>query len=213
MALAQIATTTSIGPQLPAEPLIAFERKLTDEYAVLIHAKSMGVWDELCKQYETGGIHADVGRSLAFNYATARNYLFELQTPGLFQTWRDGKRIELTRHLGEDLSEATELAAAVKTNCFIGAPFFDDNRQQWKGQFQLNVAQLLIDRLPTVAASEQEAERSNIRRMLDGARDLLGPTPSDDGKSAVERLLSPPPFESQRQRVTFLQSLLNNSQE
>lgn len=210
--LAQIATTTSLQPQIEIEPLIDFERKLTDEYANLIYANSYTSWDKLCDRSKPGGIHASLGRWLAFNYATARNYVFELQTPALFQTWRDGKQNKLTQYLEQDLDEATKLAADLAAGCFTGVSYFDDHRRQWMGQFQLNVAQLRLDRLPALPVSDQEAERTNIGRLLDGARDLLGPTPPDD-RTPVERLLSRPLFENQRLRVTVLQSLLKNPRE
>ncbi|MGD0722947.1 MAG: hypothetical protein ABR970_18075 [Roseiarcus sp.] len=209
LAVSQIATTTSIQPELPTEPLVAFERKLTDDYADLIHVNSTGGMKKLCERFQTRGIHSGIGRFLAFNYANERNYLFEMETPELLQSWRDGRQHRSLQNLGGDLQESMELFQAVDSDCFDGVPSFEADRRRWRGQFQLNVAQLSVDRLPTLPAAEQDGERANIRRLLDGARDMLGEPPSDAARTAVDRLLSRQSFDTQRQRVTRLRALLN----
>jgi hypothetical protein len=210
---ALIATSTSIQSRLQSNALIEFEREITDEYASLNHAKSAASWSELCAQSVPRDVHSGLARYLAFNYATARNYLFELQTPGLFQTWRDLGQDDMIQYLGEDLTEATMLAEKLEAGCFSGVAAFDDARYRrgWIGQFRLNVAQLQIDRLPSLPASEQEKERAKISWLLDAADSELRATSSSSNEELIDRLLSPPPFENQRQRVASLRSLLNKS--
>jgi hypothetical protein len=200
-----LIATASIRSLIATDRLIAFERQLTDDFASILGVGSADSWKRLCKQLEKDTLHNRVGRWLAFNYASARGYLFELQTPSVFQTWRGERDQTLTGHSQEDLDEAIVLAAS--EDCFGETPGFQAYRWQWIGQFQLNVAQLRLARLVTLPEADRPAELTRISRLLDVAADHLVASPSD-GNSVADNLLGSDPFDDQRIRVAALRSYL-----
>jgi hypothetical protein len=143
---------------------------------------------------------------LAFTYAVARNYLFELQTPGLIQSWRGGGQNALTDRLDDDLTEAVAFADSL--DCYVGIPAFDEHKWQWIGQFQLNIAQLRLARIrPTLSDSEVQAERKEIEHLLNEAAAALGQAPPDASPLVADQLLGSDLFDDQRVRLQVLKSL------
>lgn len=205
LSLAQMAST-SIRSLITTERLVVFERQLTDEFASLLGVASTKSWKKLCELAGKSGLHAGLGRRLAFNYAVARNYLFELQTPGLIQSWRASGQTALTNRLYDDLAEAVAFVDSL--DCYVGVPAFDQHKSNWIGQFQLNVAQLRIARIhPGMQDSEVRAEQKEIEHLLNQAAIRLVPTPLDASLPVADRLLGSDPFDDQRVRLQVLRTL------
>jgi hypothetical protein len=201
-----ILATTSFRHLMQPNHLISFERRLTDDFASILGVGSVDSWKKLCKEVKKGGLHGRLGGRLAFSYASARNYLFELQTPAVFQSWRRDRDRSLTGYLQNDLDEAAIIAKS--ENCFEGAAIFEAYRWQWIGQFELNVVQMRLARLAVLPDSEVKAELGRITLMLDVAADHLGPSPSSAEKAIADGLLANDLFDDQRQRVEPLRSFL-----
>jgi hypothetical protein len=212
--LAQM-TTKYILSQTETDRLFLFERQLTDDMGALLKLGSPGAWNELCRAAKGSDLHARLSRWLAFTYAPARSYVFEIETPAVIDQWRRWKRAGLTTYLRDDLTEAVAFASS--TDCFVGVPYFDRYKRQWTGQFELNIAQLRLDSLPDLSADDRPAEWQEIKRLLKAAQDHLGPVTVETGHvpssspSAVEELLRPDPFDDQRARVDSVRNSLDKS--
>jgi hypothetical protein len=209
-----LMASTSIRPLLQTERLVILERKLTNDFGTLLDVTTPKSWTQLCADLEGGGLHAAIGRRLAFYYATARNYLFELQTPAAVQIWNQPGQPDLIRFFDDDLVEAARLADTA-ADCFRGVPLFERRRAQWIGQFKLNVAQLHIAHATLAAgdlsAERKEAERKEIEGLLNDALNLLGPIQVNAGVQRLDnQLLESDGFDDQRARVWSLKALISN---
>lgn len=199
---------TAITPPLVSKNrLVSFERQLTDKFGALLGVNSPQRWKDFCRKDEFGGLHRKIGLLLAYNYAIARNYLFELQTPDAIQIWQESKEPMLEGHLQDDLAEA--VAISQSTDCLLNVESFHKDRWHWLGQFELNVAQLRLAKLPIIPENQRATEQSQINKLLETAEaHLNSPPPPIMAGREVDGLLGVVPFEDQRLRVGALKSLL-----
>jgi hypothetical protein len=206
----QLAATPPLNSSVDPERRVIFQRRMTDEFAELIGLGMPELWSTFCKDIKDTGIHGRVGGRLVLTYALERNYLFELEEPGLVQSWLQARRRELTDPLWKDLTEASAIEKL--SECFNGLRLFDANREQWLGQFELNAAQLRIALLPARADSQMEAELKEIRKLLDSAqRRLASSSPPLSNEPLANQLLGNDSFGDQRRRAQSLQLLIAKS--
>jgi hypothetical protein len=208
-----------IRPRIETERLIQFQRQLSDEFRDLLNVRSVGDWRKLCLDFNRGGLHSRIGRRLAFNYAVARNYLFELRTPVIVQQRYENDSAEL-QGLRADIEEAKALADA--EDCYTGVPVFEGidvptARPKWLAQFKLNVVQLRIGEtaleIRNLSESEIERAKEELMRLLKEASTALGPVSDNHTlKRRDERLLKSDNFDDQRARVQGLKSLVDSLQ-
>ena len=204
--------------------LLIYQRDLTDDFAALLNVKSEGGWQALCTPWNT--LHAQIGRYLAFNYATARSQVFELQTMSQAQVeyQLQGRAAPIVAQLDKDIAEAKMLAKS--GDCFVGVPSYDGKRTEdedrpskWLAQFQLNVIHLELIRMALLreelSETEAEEKRKQLERDLYTVSSRLGPIyvvrTADRGTDewhAVDTLLKTDGFEDQRERVNSLLPIL-----
>ena len=108
--------TQYIRGRVETHRLVSFQRQLTDQFRALMKIELSEEWKKLCSAFSEGGVHAELGKRLAFQYAIARNYLFEQRTPSSIQAAYTYQPIETVTQLEADIDEAKILFDA--ENCY-----------------------------------------------------------------------------------------------
>ncbi len=78
------ASRTSVflrGPYPTYRALVRYQQQMTDKMAALLDVGSPDAWQRFCRRIAPRTLHSQLGRRLAFLYATERYYLFELLLP------------------------------------------------------------------------------------------------------------------------------------
>ena len=202
--------------KIPQDNLIMGQRALTDELGLLLKVRDAAGFKALCSKLPRNSIHGQIGRELAFQYATERSYLFELQTPSWIRRRLQSKEMPTSR-LEEDLKEAEQFQKSA--DCFDGVEIFKGlegtRADRFIGQFYLDAAQLRMGRLPTLSSRESVAERGIVHALLEVAEAKLGKedtqlTTSEGAKQPgpVERLFARDDFAVERERLRSLSDSL-----
>lgn len=92
--------------------------------------------------------------------------------------------------------------------CYRGVGVFEQYQNGWIGQFQLNVVQLMIARLPALPADRVKDEVAEISRLLEISKRYLRSVPAGSSSSDTDFLLGSGPFDDQLQQVEALKSLV-----
>jgi hypothetical protein len=167
------------GSGLPTHrALVLFQKATTDRFGKLLGVHDAGSWKALCRRLNRSGLHARIGRYLAWTYADERNYLFELLQPEDFGTPKD-PGLAITKVSPSTYLDEAE-AILESSNCFDGVPRFTNDYSSLIGLFSLNAAQLRIAKRISTEGEERAVLTRKIRSDLDRARQLQpdNPTPT-----------------------------------
>jgi hypothetical protein len=189
---------------------VQFQQETTDRFAALLGVHNARSWRSLCKRLDKSGLHARIGRYLAWTYADERNYLFELLGPEDFGLPPPGEAALISTHISPAvyLEEAEAIAEA--SECFADVPAFADDQRNLVGQYFLNVAQLRYSLRASKEGDEKAALTRKIRADLERARQLE----TEPGTGEVLDLLrQADPFEAQRARLAKFRTYLDNESE
>jgi hypothetical protein len=189
---------------------VQFQQETTDRFGALLGVHDARSWRSLCKRLNKSGLHAQIGRYLAWTYAEERNYLFELLVPQDFGLPAPGEAALITTHISPAVYLEEAEAIAETSECFAGVPAFADDRDNLVGQYSLNVAQLRYSLRASKDGDERVALMRGIRADLQRARRLE----ADPGPGEVLDLLrQSDQFESQRARLARFRKDLDNESE
>ena len=192
---------------------------MTDKMAALLDVGSPDAWQRFCRRIAPRTLHSQLGRRLAFLYATERYYLFELLLPEDFAD--PGEDYGLSSIVSTPDRFIAEANAVLKdVDCLSGVPDFEDRREQYVGMFHLYLAQLQIAKYQRVVGGERDELRAHIRSEINLAGSL-GNSPGSAGSglpivSAAQRrsenlLAQPDEFDRHRERLLQLQEWLKRN--
>ena len=171
--LAASQLPTSFGGVSPTHrAFVQFQLDTTDRMAKLLGVGNARAWRSFCQRLDQPGLHAQIGRSLAFNYADERNFLFEILRPEDFGL--PSRHDELSRITDRTPAQFLEEAEAIlaSRNVFGTFPGSINRIKTFMAQYHLNAAQLrYFVRLPAKGEEKRVLTRK-IRADLERA-DLL----------------------------------------
>lgn len=199
--------------------LVRYQQQMTDKMAALLDVGSPDAWQRFCRRIAPRTLHSQLGRRLAFLYATERYYLFELLLPEDFAD--PGEDYGLSSIVSTPDRFIAEANAVLKdVDCLSGVPDFEDRREQYVGMFHLYLAQLQIAKYQRVVGGERDELRAHIRSEINLAGSL-GNSPGSAGSglpivSAAQRrsedlLAQPDEFDRHRERLLQLQEWLKRN--
>jgi hypothetical protein len=103
--------------------LVRYQQQMTDKMAALLDVGSPDAWQRFCRRIAPRTLHSQLGRRLAFLYATERYYLFELLLPEDFAD--PGEDYGLSSIVSTPDRFIAEANAVLKdVDCLSGVPDF-----------------------------------------------------------------------------------------
>jgi len=184
--------------------LVRFHQETTDRIGAMLRIHDALTWRGLCRRLDNRGLHAQIGRYLAFTYADERNYLFELLQPQDFGLPPPGESALVSTEVSPEtyLEEAEAILQA--SDCFAGVPRFD---RRLIGQYHLNVAQLRYAIRTSKEGDERTAVTKKIRSDLERAKQL---EIKQDQGDVLDLLRQADEFEPHRARLAWFRRALDN---
>jgi hypothetical protein len=208
--LAASQLPTSFGGVSPTHrAFVQFQLDTTDRMAKLLGVGNARAWRSFCQRLDQPGLHAQIGRSLAFTYADERNFLFEILRPEDFGL--PGRHEESSRITDRTPAQFLEEAEALlgMPECFQDVPRFDSLNQNLIAQYHLNAAQLRYFVRLSAKGEEKLALTRKIRADLARARQF-GERKDGD---RLDLLRQSDEFEPQRERLVRFQKALDAERE
>ncbi|HZO46599.1 MAG TPA: hypothetical protein VFB68_11945 [Xanthobacteraceae bacterium] len=191
--------------------LVQFQHVTTDRIGELLGLRGARTWRALCSKLARQGLHAQIGRYLAWTYADERNYLFELLLPEDFGLPRD-KSLKTVNVAPTEFLEEAEAMIETAPDCFAGVFQKPEAYQKIVALFHLNAAQLRYAvRAATKSSEEKAALTKKIVIDLERARPL---ETKDELPAADLDLIRPADeFDRHRARLARLLKVLDNEAE
>jgi hypothetical protein len=162
----------------------------------------------MCRRLDSGGLHARIGRYLAWTYADERNYLFELLGLEDFGLPAPGEQALISTRISPATYLEEAEAILENTDCFAGVPAFTEHYLNLTAQYSLNIAQLRYAVRASTQGDERAAITRRIRADLERAKQLQAPR---DPANVLDLLRQGDQFEPQRARLARFPALDNDT--
>jgi hypothetical protein len=196
----------SVSPTHRAQ--VQFQQETTDRFAAMLGIRGAQSWRAMCRRLDSGGLHARIGRYLAWTYADERNYLFELLGLEDFGLPAPGEEALISTRISPATYLEEAEAILENTDCFAGVPAFTEHYLNLTGQYSLNIAQLRYAVRASTQGDERAAITRRIRADLERAKQLQA---SRDPANVLDLLRQGDQFEPQRARLARFPALDNDA--
>jgi hypothetical protein len=187
------------GLTVPHRQLVSWQSDESAQFGRLLRVEGADGWKRLCDKILPSTMHNNIGRWLAFIYATDRFYLFETLMPEDFDPHNPAVQKSLTDLLRE--------AEAIRDNhaCIESVPSYSNAQEQYTSYFNMYTAYL---RLFLLADEHNAAQRRSLTEAIGhelGAADHFGRS-----RNTRSLIASSDIWERHRVRLKLLEAQLEN---